>query len=168
MGGNASNSFTKTEFHMHSLLIFDIIPNSKHEGDGMEELYPMSVKLHWGFAVLTLGFALVHLWVLFKSPTFELLSKKIHAFIPMYYFFLVSILFTGLIAFTATHFQLTHWVAMMILLWVGMLGGSIRAYSLFKKTKFKHSEPAQEAFVAFAKKKYGFDSAVLLFLLVAA
>jgi flagellar basal body-associated protein FliL len=134
----------------------------------MEELYPMSVMLHWGFAVLTLGFALVHLWVLFKSSTFTVLAKKIHAFIPMYYFFLVCLFFTGLIAFTATHFHLTHWVAIMILMWVAMLGGSMRAYGLFKKTKFKHSESAQETFVKFAKKKYGFDTIVLLFLLVVA
>jgi glucan phosphoethanolaminetransferase (alkaline phosphatase superfamily) len=128
----------------------------------MDEMLGMSVGLHVGFALVVLLVAIGHVAMLLAKQEFKWLSPKIHWWIPAYYFLLSCLLFTGLITWTAIGFQLTHWVAMMLLAWMMMLGGSIMAYKRFKRTKTSRAPELQNAFKSFALKKYLFDCFVVI------
>ncbi|MBE0495392.1 MAG: hypothetical protein IBX45_03160 [Campylobacterales bacterium] len=134
----------------------------------MDELLRMSVMLHLFFVLGTLGTALLHLGLLVGIKDAQRLGKKIHVLIPAYYLLLSGLFFTGLIALAVMHFHVTHWVGIMLVVWVVMLGGSIKTYSLFKKTKFHLTEETQGHFVRFAKKKYALDALMLALLFVLA
>ncbi|NLC27821.1 MAG: hypothetical protein GX780_03500 [Campylobacteraceae bacterium] len=128
----------------------------------MEILLDLSVKLHLFFAILVLLVALYHVAILWAKKEFIWLFKKIHWWIPTYYFLLSGLFFTGLVAWTSLHFYLSHWTAMMILAWALMLGGSIVAYKLFKRTKTSNDPKFQEAFKKFASRKYLFDCLIVI------
>ncbi|MBN2963974.1 hypothetical protein JWV37_04195 [Sulfurospirillum sp. T05] len=127
----------------------------------MDELLRMSVFLHLVFVALTFAVAALHVSLLWFIKEAQRLGKKIHTLIPVYYFLLSCLFFTGLIAWAALHFYFSHAVVTMVVVWVLMLGGSMKAYSLFKRTKTTNAHEAQQRFVAFAKKKYLFDIFVL-------
>lgn len=134
----------------------------------MGEMLNMSVGLHATFALAVLLVAIGHVAMLLARQDFVWLAPKIHWWIPTYYFLLSGLLFTGFISWTALGFHLTHWVAIMLLAWVMMLGGSIMAYKRFKRTKTSRAPELQEAFKSFALKKYAFDCLVVIGLYIGA
>lgn len=128
----------------------------------MEILLNLSIKLHVAFAILVLLVALYHMAILWAKKEFAWLSPKIHWWIPAYYFLLSGLFFTGFIAWTSLQFHLTHWVAIMLLAWALMLGGSIMTYKRFKHTKRSNNPEIQEKFKKFALYKYAFDCFVIM------
>lgn len=134
----------------------------------MDELLRMSIGLHLLFVVATMAMAALHVSLLWFIKDFQSLGKKIHALIPAYYFMLSCLFFTGLIAWAVLHFHFSHAVVTMVVAWMLLLGGSIKGYGLFKRTKFSSEEAVRQRFVAFAKKKYLFDLCVLALLVAIA
>lgn len=134
----------------------------------MDQMLSMSTGLHVMFALAVLLVAIWHVAILLAKQEFKWLSPKIHWWIPAYYFLLSGMLFTGLISWTALGFHLTHWIAMMLLAWMLMLGGSIMTYKRFKRTKTSRAPELQDAFKSFALKKYAFDCFVVIGLYIGA
>jgi len=128
----------------------------------VDEMLSMSISLHVIFALAVLLVAIGHVAMLLAKQEFKWLSPKIHWWIPAYYFLLSGMLFTGLISWTVLGFHVTHWIGMMLVAWMMMLGGSIMAYKRFKRTKTSRDSQFQEAFKSFALKKYLFDSFVVI------
>lgn len=128
----------------------------------MDSLYEMSLKVHVGFIFLTLLVATFHVAMLFAKTEFKNIAKKIHWWIPAYYFLISTILFSGIIAWVSIEFHLTHWVAIMLLTWALMLASSIASYSKFKKTKNLKDSLAIKNFKNFALIKYLFDIVLIL------
>lgn len=126
----------------------------------MEELYSMSVTLHWVFVLGMLLLAGVNLFFIIRHSEYITFAKKVQFVTPQYYMVMAALFFTGLIAMTVREFTMSVEIAVMILAWLFILLSSIRSYKIYKKTDSKDEE-GKRYYRSFAKKKFLIDIALL-------
>lgn len=64
--------------------------------------------------------------------------RRIRVFLPLFYFFLVLLLFTGSLLWALKGFFTSLATALMIFAWCGVFALSIALFVLFKKARKKH------------------------------
>ena len=127
----------------------------------MNELMTTSSLTHQ-VLLLALILTTVIVLVLFKTENDYVKLTKIHERGSLIYFlFLTTLAFTGLLAFTVLQFTFSAKIVIMILAFFHMLVTSIKLYVKFKKTT-KNDLESQIEFKNYANKKYTIDIFLLI------
>jgi len=127
----------------------------------MSELILLATKLHV-FTVAMLVTLIIFIILRLQSESdYVKLTKKYERYSLFYYFFLSSILFTGLILFTVLKFKWSIRVILMIMAILHLTVTSIKLHKIFKNTR-KNDIDSQLLFRKYLKKKYLIDIVVLV------
>ena len=127
----------------------------------MNELMTTSSLTHQ-VLLLALILTTIIVLVLFKTENDYVKLTKIHERGSLIYFlFLTTLAFTGLLAFTVLQFTFSAKIVIMILAFFHMLVTSIKLYVKFKKTT-KNDLESQIEFKNYANKKYTIDIFLLI------
>lgn len=122
----------------------------------------MAINLHLVFIIAMIFIAILNLYFILFDKDFASFSQKIYFIAPQYYMVLAALFFTGIVVLGVTQMQLSLQVVVMIIAWFVIFITSIKNYKKYKLTKThpKNLEH-QDAFRAFAKRKYSIDIAVI-------
>ncbi len=121
----------------------------------MEELIRLSSQLHLIFIGLLGVLIAFNLYLLNSDKTFLKLSKRLELIAPQYYIVLSAIFFTGIIIMAIRQFYFSLSVAVMIIVWIGIVALGIRGHKIYKK--LERTEASQKAYKQYAIKKYTLD-----------
>lgn len=130
----------------------------------MEELITLSAQLHLIFVGLLLGLIVANVYLLKSDKTFFKLSKRLELLAPQYYIVLSAIFFTGIIVMAVKHFAFSFAVWEMIVVWVFLVVFGIRGHKAYKK--IEPTPISQNAYKAFALKKYAIDAVLIVVVLI--
>ncbi|ACZ11199.1 hypothetical protein [Sulfurospirillum deleyianum] len=126
----------------------------------MEAFIRLSSQLHLVFIVFLCALIVINLYLLKSDRTFVKLSKRLELIAPQYYIVLSAIFFTGIIVMAVQQFTFSLSVWVMIVVWVGIVAFGIRGHKLYKK--LERTEVSQNAYKAYATKKYLLDLVALI------
>ncbi|NCD11695.1 MAG: hypothetical protein EOL93_04020 [Epsilonproteobacteria bacterium] len=121
----------------------------------MEELIRLSSQLHLIFIGLLGVLIAFNLYLLNSDKTFLKLSKRLELIAPQYYIVLSAIFFTGIIIMAIRQFHFSLSVAVMIIVWIGIVALGIRGHKIYKS--MERTEISQKAYKQYAIKKYTLD-----------
>ncbi len=127
----------------------------------MQQLLQLSTKIHIISIFFTLCIILLFIFTFYKEKDYVVLTRKYERYTLFYYFFLSSIIFTGLILFTLIHFQFSLKVSLMILATIHLIVTSIKLYIKFKQSRLKDKE-SQKTFITYTRKKFIIDATILI------
>ncbi len=127
----------------------------------MQQLLQLSTKIHIISIFFTLCIILLFIFTFYKEKDYVILTRKYERYTLFYYFFLSSIIFTGLILFTLIHFQFSLKVSLMILATIHLIVTSIKLYIKFKQSRLKDKE-SQKTFITYTRKKFIIDATILI------
>ncbi len=127
----------------------------------MQQLLQLSTKIHIISIFFTLCIILLFIFIFYKEKDYVILTRKYERYTLFYYFFLSSIIFTGLILFTLIHFQFSLKVSLMILATIHLIVTSIKLYIKFKQSRLKDKE-SQKTFIIYTRKKFIIDATMLI------
>lgn len=131
----------------------------------MNEMVSLSAHFHAFFVVLFLALLGVNIYHLKSKKTFSKLSKWLELLAPQYFVLLGAIFFTGLLILAVRQFALTHSVWLMLIVWLFFIIHGIKAHKKYKK--LERTEIKEEAYKAFAIKKYTIDILLLIVTMLA-
>ncbi len=127
----------------------------------MQELLTLSKEIHVGVIITT---ALVILYLYFRflfEKDYIRLTKFYEKFSLVYFFFLSTLAFTGLIVFTVLKFSWSLKVVLMILAIFHMIVTSVKLHRFLKISSLKDKK-TQIDFKEYGQKKYMLDLIVLI------
>ena len=127
----------------------------------MQQLLQLSTKIHIISIFFTLCIILLFIFTFYKEKDYVVLTRRYERYTLFYYFFLSSIIFTGLILFTLIHFQFSLKVSLMILATIHLIVTSIKLYIKFKQSRLKDKE-SQKTFITYTRKKFIIDATILI------
>lgn len=127
----------------------------------MQELLTLSKEIHVSVIITT---ALVILYLYFRflfEKDYIRLTKFYEKFSLVYFFFLSTLAFTGLIVFTVLKFSWSLKVVLMILAIFHMIVTSVKLHRFLKISSLKDKK-TQIDFKEYGQKKYMLDLIVLI------
>ncbi|MFK5881613.1 MAG: hypothetical protein QM482_05315 [Sulfurospirillum sp.] len=127
----------------------------------MDELFNATIKFHTAFVGILLILAIVNYFVINDKLDYKALVKRVRTILPLYYLFLATVLFTGLVLLGVAKFTIHYSVIFMVLVWFGILMMTIRRYKKFKSLR-SDDERRRDRFVKFSKRKHLIDIALIV------
>lgn len=125
----------------------------------METMIRAAIALHLFFLLLLVGLILFALYCLATKRPFKPLSKWLDLLGPQYYILQSAIAFTGLIVMAVMHFEVDVSVWAMVVVWLFLVGWSIRLFKSYKATRNGMQSP--EVYLQKARVKYYSELALL-------
>ena len=102
----------------------------------MSQYYDFFLAVHL-YCIYATGFLMVFYLFLTQSnfrTEFDFI-RRIRLFLPLFNFFLASVLFTGCLLLALKHWQMDFSLRYMVLAWIVIFALSIFQYKLFKKAR---------------------------------
>lgn len=127
----------------------------------MSELFDATLKFHASFAGILFFVAIINYFVIKSGLEYKVFVKRIRTILPIYYMFLTTILFTGLVLLGVSQFEIHYVVYFMVVIWLVVLVTTIKIYKKFKPIRSKDFQAIEEL-VRFSKKKHLADMALIL------
>lgn len=127
----------------------------------MEQLYNLTIRLHEAFVGILLLFAIMNFFIINNTLNFDALHKRVKIILPLYYFFLSTIIFTGLILLGVSKFSIQHTVILMIFVWFIIFFMTIRRYKKLKSLR-RGDKRRTARFIRFSKRKHLIDASLII------
>ncbi len=127
----------------------------------MDELFSTTLSFHAAFVGILLVMAVVNYFVINDKLDYKGLVKRVRTILPIYYMFLTTVLFTGLVLLGVSKFTIHHSVYLMIIVWFVILMMTIRRYKKFKSLR-SNDEVRRARFVRFSKRKHLIDMVLII------
>ncbi len=127
----------------------------------MDELFKTTLIFHTAFAGIVLFLAIFNYFLINDKLDYKRLVKRVRTILPIYYLFLATVLFTGLILLGVAQFTIHHVVYLMVVVWFVILMMTIRRYKKFKSLR-SDDEIRRGRFVRFSKRKFLIDMALIV------
>lgn len=127
----------------------------------MNETFKLTLHLHTAFVGIVLILAVVNYFVINYNLNYDALRKRFRNILPIYYLFLTTVLFTGLVLLGIVKFNLYRSVIFMIIVWFVILLTTIKRYKKFKSLK-RDDKRRIGRFVRFTKRKFLIDIVFIL------
>jgi len=127
----------------------------------MDELFNVTLKFHTTFVGILFVMAIVNYFVINDKLDYRALVKRVRTILPVYYMFLATVLFTGLVLLGVSKFTIHHSVYLMILVWFAILMMTIRRYKKFKSLR-SDDERRRGRFIRFSKRKHLIDTVLIM------
>lgn len=127
----------------------------------MEQLYNLTIRLHEAFVGILLLFAIVNYFIINDKLDFDALHKRVKMILPLYYFFLSTVIFTGLILLGVSKFNMHLAVILMIFVWFVILFMTIKIYKKLKSLRHRDKQKMAR-FVRFSKRKQLIDASLII------
>ncbi len=128
----------------------------------MDELFKTTLIFHTAFVGIVLILATVNYFLISYDLDYDKLRKRVKTILPIYYLFLATVIFTGIILLSVVRFELYHSVIFMIIVWFVIFLTTIKRYKKFKSLK-RDDKRRISRFVRFSKRKHMID---ILFILI--
>ena len=133
----------------------------------MDELFNTTLKFHATFVGILSVMAIINYFVINDKLDYKMLVKRVRIILPIYYMFLTTVLFTGLVLLGVAKFTIHHSVYLMIVVWFVILMMTIRRYKKFKSLR-SDDKRRRGRFVRFSKRKHLIDIALIIVTMVIA
>jgi len=127
----------------------------------VNETFKLTLHLHTAFVGIVLILAVVNYFVINYNLNYDALRKRFRNILPIYYLFLTTVLFTGLVLLGIVKFNLYRSVIFMIIVWFVILLTTIKRYKKFKSLK-RDDKRRIGRFVRFTKRKFLIDIVFIL------
>lgn len=127
----------------------------------MDQLFNLTLRLHEAFAGILLLFAIVNYFIINDKLDFDALQRRVKAILPLYYFMLSVVIFTGLVLLGVLKFSIEHIVILMVLVWFIILFMTIRRYKELKSLS-RRDKRRVARFIRFSKRKHLIDASLII------
>ena len=127
----------------------------------MDELFKTTLIFHTAFAGIVLILAVINYFVINDKLDYKALVKRVRTILPIYYLFLTTVLFTGLVLLGVSKFTIHYSVYFMVIIWFVILMMTIRRYKKFKSLR-SSDERRRGRFVKFSKRKHLIDMILII------
>jgi len=127
----------------------------------VDELFSATIKFHVVFSGVLFLLAIINYFVINDKLDYKALVKRVRAILPIYYLFLTTILFTGLVLLGVAKFTIHYSVYLMVIVWFAILMMTIRRYKKFKSLR-SDDERRRGRFVRFSKRKHLIDMVLII------
>ncbi|MCF6172659.1 MAG: hypothetical protein L3J44_02600 [Campylobacteraceae bacterium] len=128
----------------------------------MDELFRITLIFHTAFVGIVLILAVINYFVIDYSLGYDKLRRRVKTILPIYYMFLATVIFTGVVLLSVAKFEMYQSAIYMILTWFVILLTTIRRYKKFKSLK-REDKRRIIRFVRFSKRKHLID---IIFILI--
>ncbi len=128
----------------------------------MDETFKLTMYLHIVLVGIVLILAILNYFLINNSLDYDTLRKKVRTILPIYYLFLATVIFTGLVLLGIAKFDISQSVIFMIIVWFVLLLTTIKRYKKFKSLK-RDDKRRIGRFIKFTKRKHLID---IIFILV--
>ncbi len=128
----------------------------------MDETFKLTMYLHIVLVGIVLILAILNYFLINNSLDYDTLRKKVRTILPIYYLFLATVIFTGLVLLGIAKFNISQSVIFMIIVWFVLLLTTIKRYKKFKSLK-RDDKRRIGRFIKFTKRKHLID---IIFILV--
>ncbi len=133
----------------------------------MNELFNTTLIFHTAFVGILFIMAIVNYFVINDKLDYKGLVKRVRTILPVYYMFLTTVLFTGLVLLGVSKFTIHHSAYLMIVVWFVILMMTIRRYKKFKSLR-SDDKRRRGRFVRFSKRKHLIDMVLIIVTVVIA
>ena len=128
----------------------------------MDETFKLTMHLHTAFVGIVLILAVVNYFLINNSLDYDALRKRVRTILPIYYLFLATVVFTGLVLLSIAKFDMYQSVIFMVIVWFVVFLTTIKRYKKFKSLK-RDDKRRIGRFIRFTKRKHLID---IIFILV--
>ncbi len=122
----------------------------------MDETFKLTMYLHIVLVGIVLILAILNYFLINNSLDYDTLRKKVRTILPIYYLFLATVIFTGLVLLGIAKFDISQSVIFMIIVWFVLLLTTIKRYKKFKSLK-RDDKRRIGRFIKFTKRKHLID-----------
>ena len=122
----------------------------------MDETFKLTMHLHTALVGIVLILAILNYFLINNSLDYDTLRKKVRTILPIYYLFLATVIFTGLVLLGIAKFNISQSVIFMIIVWFVLLLTTIKRYKKFKSLK-RDDKRRIGRFIKFTKRKHLID-----------
>jgi len=131
----------------------------------MDETFKLTMHLHTALIGIVLILAVVNYFLINNGLDYDTLRKRVRTILPIYYLFLATVIFTGLVLLSIAKFDMHQSVIFMVIVWFVILLTTIKRYKKFKSLK-RDDKRRIGRFIRFTKRKHLIDIVFILVTIV--
>ena len=128
----------------------------------MDETFKLTMHLHTALVGIVLILATANYFLINNGLDYDTLRKRVRTILPIYYLFLATVIFTGLVLLSIAKFDMYQSVIFMVIVWFVLLLTTIKRYKKFKSLR-RDDKRRIGRFIRFTKRKHLID---IIFILV--
>ncbi len=127
----------------------------------LDKTFELTLYLHTAFVGIVLILAIVNYFLINNSLSYDALAKRVRTILPIYYLFLATVIFTGLVLLGISKFAVYHSVIVMIIVWFVIFMTTIKRYKKFKSLR-SNDQKRIIRFVRFSRRKHLIDAILVI------